>query len=75
MLIAEAILQVGRVGDDGVLRIGRRAFAEAIRATRVYQGVTGLLDCASRQGDCGSGVAVVWQVRGGRYEVAWRPER
>jgi len=74
MVIMDAIQRVGRAGDDGSLTIGRRALAESIRGTRDYQGISGPITCNSR-GDCGSGAIVVWQVRDGQYQVAWRPQR
>jgi branched-chain amino acid transport system substrate-binding protein len=56
-IVAQAIEQVGIVGDDGSLTISRTALKDAVFATADYEGLTGTLTCIPT-GDCQSQSAV-----------------
>ena len=70
MVIMNAIEQVGQIDPEGNLHIGRKALAETVRATKDYQGLTGVIDC-DEYGDCGTGSVAVSVVEGGEFQLVW----
>ncbi|MDQ7030960.1 MAG: branched-chain amino acid ABC transporter substrate-binding protein [Ardenticatenia bacterium] len=65
MAIEKAAIQ-----DGERLIIPRRALAEAVRATKNYQGLSGLISCDER-GDCGSASVAIHQVQNGQWVRLW----
>jgi len=72
MIILQAAAAVGFVDGDGNLVIGRRALAEAIRATK-YRGVSGYYEFTAA-GDISTASMVVYQVIGGEFVEVWRSD-
>ncbi len=73
MVLMMAIEKAATEDQDGRLIIPRRALAEAVRATRGYQGLSGPISCDGR-GDCGSASVVVHQVQNGQWVRLWPKE-
>ncbi len=69
MLIVNAIEKVAQKDPEGNLYIGRKALAEAIRATKGMPGLTGTISC-NEYGDCGTGKVLFWTVKGGEWVPA-----
>jgi branched-chain amino acid transport system substrate-binding protein len=65
-LIAAALDKVAEVDADGNLVIDREALIAAVRATKDYEGLTGVLTCADN-GDCGSTVFAIYVVQDGVF--------
>ena len=64
-IMLDAIEAVAVVDDDGTLHIGRGALREAMAATDDFQGLTGRMNCGTKQfaagtshGDCATGDAL-----------------
>ncbi|MEX2322881.1 MAG: branched-chain amino acid ABC transporter substrate-binding protein [Acidimicrobiia bacterium] len=53
VLVLTAIREVGVVGDDGVLRIGRQALRDYLETVADFDGLIGKITC-DEFGDCGS---------------------
>jgi branched-chain amino acid transport system substrate-binding protein len=70
MVIMNAIEKVAKVDPQGNLHIGRKALNEAIRNTKNYQGLTGIITC-DENGDCGTGTVAVSQVVNGEWQLVW----
>jgi len=66
MVIVNAIEKVGKVDAEGNLLIGRKALRDAIRDTKEYQGLTGIITC-NQYGDCGTGSVEFSIVRNGEW--------
>jgi branched-chain amino acid transport system substrate-binding protein len=62
----DALYNVGQVGPDGTLYIGRKALNDAVRATSGYQGLSGVITCQPN-GDCGSGAVAIYVVENGEF--------
>lgn len=69
-VIMNAIEKVAQVDDAGNLLIGRKALADAVRATADHQGLSGVITCDAN-GDCGTGTVAISQVQSGAYSVVW----
>lgn len=70
MVILNAIEKVGQVDAAGNLHIGRKALNDQLRATKNYQGLSGMITCEAN-GDCGTGTVAVSQVKDGKFQVVW----
>jgi branched-chain amino acid transport system substrate-binding protein len=73
MLLLLALQKVAVLEDDGSLLIDREALIEAVRSTRRYRGLTGVITC-SETGECGQGQIAVYQVQGGAWAELDVPE-
>lgn len=71
-VIVDAIEEVGVVGSDGVLRIGRQALRNAIYGTSGFEGLTGTLSC-TELGDCGAEHVAIGQVQESQFVVVYAP--
>jgi len=69
MVFLNAVEQVGKVDAEGNLYIGRKALNDAVRATRDYQGLSGLISCDDK-GDCGTGTVAISVVKEGKFVPA-----
>jgi len=69
-LIFDCIEQVGVVGDDGSLSIGRAALRSCLYSTSGYQGITGTLTC-NEYGDCADPKISVSELENGEYTRIW----
>ena len=65
-LIAAALNKTSEVDADGNLVIDREALIAAVRATKDYQGHTGVLTCTDN-GDCGSSEFNIYVVQDGEF--------
>lgn len=65
-VIINAITSVAQTDSSGNLTIDREALIKAIRATKDYKGLTGVLTCNSI-GECGAGTVSVYQVKNGAW--------
>ncbi|MBA3626755.1 MAG: branched-chain amino acid ABC transporter substrate-binding protein [Chloroflexi bacterium] len=72
-MLADAIEEVGVMGDDGSLTIDRQALRDAMFATTDFQGVTGNLSC-DENGDCADTKISVSQVTDGEFVRIWPEE-
>jgi branched-chain amino acid transport system substrate-binding protein len=72
-LIAAALDKVAEVDADGNLVIDREALITAVRTTKDYEGLTGVLTCADN-GDCGSTVFAIYVVQDGVFVPVEVPE-
>jgi branched-chain amino acid transport system substrate-binding protein len=66
-LLAQKISEVSTVDTQGNLVIGRKALADAVRATRNFNGLTGTLSCDAN-GDCGLAAIAFFEVKQGKFE-------
>jgi len=64
-ILLDAIEAVAVVDEDGTVHVGRQALRDAVKATKGYQGLTGVLDCSDKtfslgtsKGDCATGEAL-----------------
>ncbi len=83
-ILMNAIEQVAVVDDDGTVHIGRQALRDAIANTSGYAGLSGTMDCGTKDfgeigtshGDCATGEALgVFQVTSAEIDDgAWPPE-
>jgi branched-chain amino acid transport system substrate-binding protein len=69
MLFA-AIEKVATQDEDGTLHVGRKALADAMFATKDFEGITGVLTC-DEYGDCADPKISVSQITGGEYVPVW----
>jgi branched-chain amino acid transport system substrate-binding protein len=65
-VIVNAIKKVAIVGSDGNLYIPRADLVKAVRATSVYQGITGDVTCDAN-GECSNAGFSVYQVQDGAW--------
>ncbi|KPL85678.1 branched-chain amino acid ABC transporter substrate-binding protein, partial [Ardenticatena maritima] len=72
MVLLNAIEKVA-VDQDGTLLVPRKALAEAVRATKDYQGLSGTITC-DEKGDCGSANIIIYQVQNGEWVRVFPPE-
>jgi branched-chain amino acid transport system substrate-binding protein len=72
-MIAAAIDKVSEVDADGNLVIDREALITAVRNTKDYEGLIGVLTCADN-GDCGPTVFAIYQVQDGKFVQIEVPE-
>jgi branched-chain amino acid transport system substrate-binding protein len=72
-LIATALDKVSELDADGNLVIDREALITAVRSTKDYEGLTGVLTCADN-GDCGSAVFAIYMVEDGAFVQVDVPE-
>jgi branched-chain amino acid transport system substrate-binding protein len=72
-IILLALQKAAILAPNGDLVIDREALIQAIRATRRYRGLTGMLTCDTR-GDCASGLIAVFQVQNGQWVELDVPE-
>jgi len=73
MIIMNAIKAVATKDDAGNLVIDREELITAVRNTKDYEGLTGLLSC-DENGECGAGRIVVFQVQDGEWVQVDVPE-
>ena len=73
MVLLNAIEKVAVEREDGTLLIPRKALAEAVRATKDYQGLSGTITC-DEKGDCGSANIIIYQVQNGEWVRVFPPE-
>jgi branched-chain amino acid transport system substrate-binding protein len=82
-IMLDAIEAVAVEDDDGTIHIGRDALRKAMAATANYQGLTGTLDCGTKQfaagtsnGDCATGDALgIFQLTSAEIDDGnWPPE-
>jgi branched-chain amino acid transport system substrate-binding protein len=82
-ILMDAIEAVAVVDDDGTVHIGRDALRKAMAATTNYRGLTGSLDCGTKEfaagtshGDCATGDALaVFQLTEAEINDGnWPPE-
>jgi branched-chain amino acid transport system substrate-binding protein len=72
-LIATALDKVAEVDADGNLVIDREALITAVRTTKDYEGLIGVLTCADN-GDCGPTQFAIYQVQDGVFVQVDVPE-
>jgi branched-chain amino acid transport system substrate-binding protein len=65
-MIIRALETAAELDDDGNLVIDREALIDAIRATRRYRGLTGMITC-DENGDCAGATISVFQVQDGAW--------
>ncbi len=65
-IILNAISSVAQTDSSGNLTVDREALIKAVRATKGYQGLLGVLSCDSK-GECGAGTISENQVKGGQW--------
>jgi branched-chain amino acid transport system substrate-binding protein len=70
MLFA-AIEKVAVQDDDGTLHVGRKELADAMFATKNFEGITGVLNC-DEYGDCADPKIAVNQIQNGEYVPVWQ---
>jgi branched-chain amino acid transport system substrate-binding protein len=70
MLFA-AIEAVAVQDADGTLHVGRKALADAMFATKDFEGITGTLNC-DEYGDCADPKIAVNQITDGEYVPIWQ---
>jgi branched-chain amino acid transport system substrate-binding protein len=68
-VMIDAMKRVATQDDDGNLVIGRKALADAVRATSGYSGLTGTITCDAN-GDCGSADITFFKVEDGKWVEA-----
>ncbi len=68
VLIA-AVKSVAVLGGDGNLYIPRQALIDAVRGTKDYQGLSGLISCDA-VGECSSSGPTFYVDKGGKWEAA-----
>lgn len=73
MMLLNAVKAVAVLDDAGNLVIDREALVTAVRETKDYDGLTGLLSC-DEFGDCGVGRIVVFQAQDGAWVQVEVPE-
>lgn len=81
-ILLDAIESVAVQDDDGTLHIGRQALRDAMAATSGYAGLTGTLDCGTKEfaagtahGDCATGEALgIFELTQASVDGAWPPE-
>lgn len=81
-IMLDAIESVAVQDDDGTLHIGRDALRKAMAATTNYRGLTGSLDCGTKEfaagtshGDCATGDALgIFELTQASVDGAWPPE-
>ncbi len=72
-LIFAALEKVAEVDADGNLVIDREALIKAVRETKDYEGLTGVLTC-TENGDCGATVFNIYVVEDGEFVPVEVPE-
>lgn len=73
VLVLTAIREVGVVGDDGVLRIGKQALRDYLSSVSNFDGLIGKITCDSF-GDCGSQrVQIAYHTDSGQTDIAATP--
>jgi len=65
-IILEALKQVAVLDDDGNLVIDREELIKAVRATKDYDGLSGMITC-NENGDCATGLIQVYKVEDGEW--------
>jgi len=81
-IMMDAIEEVAVEDDDGTIHIGRDALRKAMAATTNYRGLTGSLDCGTKEfaagtshGDCATGDALaIFQLTEAEIAGDWPPE-
>ncbi|MFV2044945.1 MAG: hypothetical protein ACC742_15530, partial [Thermoanaerobaculales bacterium] len=82
-LLLDVLERTAAQAAHGSLMIGRQALREALSSTSDFQGVTGMLDCRTKQvalgtthGDCGTKQALgIFQITAAEVrDDAWPPE-
>jgi len=82
-IMLDAIEAVAVEDDDGTIHIGRDALRKAMAATSGFQGLTGLMDCGTKEfaagtsnGDCATGEALgIFQLTSAEVDDEnWPPE-
>ena len=82
-IMLDAIEAVAVEDDDGTIHIGRDALRKAMAATSGYQGLTGTLDCGTKEfsagtsnGDCATGSALgIFVITSAEIDdESWPPE-
>jgi branched-chain amino acid transport system substrate-binding protein len=68
-LILNGIEKVAVVEANGDLTVDREALIKAVRETKDFKGLTGTITCDPK-GECGAGEIAVYQVKGGKWELA-----
>jgi len=71
-MILAAIDKVAEVDADGNLVIDREALIKALRETKDFDGLTGVLTCDAK-GDCGAGSIAVNEVEDGKWVAVELP--
>lgn len=73
VLVLTAIREVGEVGDDGVLRIGRQALRDYLASVENFDGLIGKITC-DEFGDCGSQrVAIAHHTDSSQTDISLTP--
>jgi branched-chain amino acid transport system substrate-binding protein len=80
-ILLDAIEKVAVQDSDGTLHIGRDALRKAMAATSGYQGLTGTLDCGTKEfaagtshGDCATGSALgIFELTQANVDGEWPP--
>jgi branched-chain amino acid transport system substrate-binding protein len=68
-VLTQAVKAVAVLGDDGNLYIPRGALVDAVRTTRDYQGLSGLISC-DEVGECSSSGPTFYVIEGDAWVVA-----
>jgi branched-chain amino acid transport system substrate-binding protein len=68
-VLVAAIKKVAVLGADGNLYIPRQALIDAVRGTKDYQGLSGLVSCDAT-GECSSSGPTFYVDKGGKWEAA-----
>jgi branched-chain amino acid transport system substrate-binding protein len=68
-VLVKAIKEVAIVGSDGNLYIPRSALIAAVRGTKDYKGLSGMISCDAT-GECGSSGPVFYVVKNGEWVEA-----
>jgi len=70
LMLFAAIEKVATQDEDGTLHVGRKALADAMFATKDFEGITGTLNC-DEYGDCADPKIAVNKITGGEYVPIW----
>lgn len=68
-VLVAAVEKVAVLGSDGNLYIPRQALIDAVRGTKNYQGLSGMISC-DPTGECSSSGPTFYVDKGGKWEAA-----